>query len=76
LVIKGVIFTNERVTYAGSLDLIRQKKKSKHELHSLSKEGFNRRKDFQATQYDLADFFEDEFFETKKVVHVPLKFIN
>jgi 16S rRNA (guanine527-N7)-methyltransferase len=34
-------------------------------------------KDFQkATQYDLADFFEDEFFETKKVVHVPLKFIS
>lgn len=32
-------------------------------------------KDFpKATQYDLADFFEDEFFETKKVVHVPLKF--
>jgi hypothetical protein len=32
---------------------------------------FNRRiKDFpKATQYDLADFFEDEFFETKKVVH-------
>jgi 16S rRNA (guanine527-N7)-methyltransferase len=27
-----------------------------------------------ATQYDLADFFEDEFFETKKVVHLPLKF--
>jgi 16S rRNA (guanine527-N7)-methyltransferase len=24
--------------------------------------------------YDLADFFEDEFFETKKVVHLPLKF--
>jgi len=32
-------------------------------------------KDFpKATQYDLADFFEDEFFETKKVVHLPLKF--
>ncbi|MXO03896.1 16S rRNA (guanine(527)-N(7))-methyltransferase RsmG [Flavobacterium sp. HBTb2-11-1] len=32
-------------------------------------------KDFPiATLYDLADFFEDEFFETKKVVHLPLKF--
>lgn len=29
----------------------------------------------QATEYNLADFFEDEFFETKKVVHVPLKFV-
>jgi 16S rRNA (guanine527-N7)-methyltransferase len=28
----------------------------------------------KATLYDLADFFEDEFFETKKVVHLPLKF--
>jgi len=32
-------------------------------------------KDFpKATLYDLADIFEDEFFETKKVVHLPLKF--
>ena len=32
-------------------------------------------KDFpKATEYNLADFFEDEFFETKKVVHLPLKF--
>jgi 16S rRNA (guanine527-N7)-methyltransferase len=28
----------------------------------------------QATEYNLSDFFEDEFFETKKVVHLPLKF--
>jgi 16S rRNA (guanine527-N7)-methyltransferase len=28
----------------------------------------------KATLYDLSDFFEDEFFETKKVVHLPLKF--
>ena len=28
----------------------------------------------KATQYDIADFFDDEFFETKKVVHLPLKF--
>ncbi|MEZ7515260.1 16S rRNA (guanine(527)-N(7))-methyltransferase RsmG [Flavobacterium frigidarium] len=33
-------------------------------------------KDFpKATEYNLADFFEDEFFETKKVVHLPLKFV-
>lgn len=30
-------------------------------------------KDFpKATEYNLSDFFEDDFFETKKVVHVPL----
>jgi 16S rRNA (guanine527-N7)-methyltransferase len=28
----------------------------------------------KATEYNLADFFSDEFFETKKVVHLPLKF--
>jgi 16S rRNA (guanine527-N7)-methyltransferase len=28
----------------------------------------------KATQYNLSDFFSDEFFETKKVVHLPLKF--
>nr|ABM53568.1 conserved hypothetical protein [uncultured bacterium CBNPD1 BAC clone 905] len=33
-------------------------------------------KDFpKATEYNLADIFEDEFFETKKVVHLPLKFV-
>jgi 16S rRNA (guanine527-N7)-methyltransferase len=58
------------------------KKKSKHELQNgiLYLKGGDlteELKDFpKATQYDLADFFEDEFFETKKVVHVPLKFIN
>lgn len=32
-------------------------------------------KDFpKATQYNLSDFFTDEFFETKKVVHLPLKY--
>lgn len=32
-------------------------------------------KDFpKATEYNIADFFEGEFFETKKVVHLPLKF--
>lgn len=28
----------------------------------------------KAVQYDIADFFDDPFFETKKVVHLPLKF--
>ena len=32
-------------------------------------------KDFpKAIQYNLSDFFSDEFFETKKVVHLPLKY--
>ncbi|MCW1147229.1 16S rRNA (guanine(527)-N(7))-methyltransferase RsmG [Flavobacterium lacisediminis] len=32
-------------------------------------------KDFpKSTQYNLSDFFTDEFFETKKVVHLPLKY--
>ena len=32
-------------------------------------------KDFpKATEYNISEFFEDEFFETKKVVHLPLKF--
>ncbi|RZS91980.1 16S rRNA (guanine(527)-N(7))-methyltransferase RsmG [Aquimarina brevivitae] len=28
----------------------------------------------KATQYELSDYFEEEFFETKKVVHLPLKY--
>jgi 16S rRNA (guanine527-N7)-methyltransferase len=32
-------------------------------------------KDFpQAEEYNIAEFFSDDFFETKKVVHLPLKF--
>lgn len=32
-------------------------------------------KDFPtATEYNIADFFSNAYFETKKVVHVPLKF--
>ena len=32
-------------------------------------------KDFpSATEYNLSDYFSEEFFETKKVVHLPLKF--
>jgi 16S rRNA (guanine527-N7)-methyltransferase len=28
----------------------------------------------KATEYNLSDFFTDEFFETKKVVHLSLKY--
>jgi len=28
----------------------------------------------KTTQYNLADFFTEDFFETKKVVHLPLKY--
>lgn len=28
----------------------------------------------KSTEYNLSDFFTDEFFETKKVVHLPLKY--
>ena len=58
------------------------KKNNKHELKNgiLYLKGGDlteELKDFpKATEYNLADFFEDEFFETKKVVHVPLKFIS
>ena len=32
-------------------------------------------KDFpRATEHNISSFFDDEFFETKKVVHLPLKF--
>jgi 16S rRNA (guanine527-N7)-methyltransferase len=27
-----------------------------------------------ATIYDLTDYFKEDFFETKKVVHLPMKF--
>ena len=56
------------------------KKNNKHELKNgiLYLKGGDlteELKDFpKATEYSLADFFEDEFFETKKVVHLPLKF--
>ena len=56
------------------------KKNNKHELKNgiLYLKGGDlteELKDFpKATEYNLADFFEDEFFETKKVVHVPLKY--
>ena len=56
------------------------KKQNKHELANgilylkggdLSEELKNFPK---AIEYSIADFFEDDFFETKKVVHLPLKF--
>jgi 16S rRNA (guanine527-N7)-methyltransferase len=56
------------------------KKKSKHELRNgiLYLKGGDLTEELKnfpkATEYNLADFFEDEFFETKKVVHLPLKF--
>ena len=58
------------------------KKTNKHELSNgilylkggdLSEELKNFPK---ATEYNISDFFEDEFFETIKVVHVPLKFVK
>ena len=58
------------------------KKNNKHELKNgiLYLKGGDlteELKDFpKATEYNLADFFEEEFFETKKVVHVPLKFTS
>jgi 16S rRNA (guanine527-N7)-methyltransferase len=56
------------------------KKQNKHQLQNgiLYLKGGDlaeELKDFpKATEYNIADFFEGEFFETKKVVHVPLKF--
>jgi 16S rRNA (guanine527-N7)-methyltransferase len=57
------------------------KKQNKHELKNgiLYLKGGDlteELKDFpKATEYNISDFFEDEFFETKKVVHLPLKFV-
>ena len=28
----------------------------------------------KATLYDLSAYFEEDFFETKKIVHLPLKY--
>ena len=57
------------------------KKQSKHELKNgiLYLKGGDlteELKDFpKATEYNISDFFDDEFFQTKKVVHLPLKFV-
>jgi len=56
------------------------KKQNKHELKNgiLYLKGGDlteELKDFpKVTEYAIADFFDHEFFETKKVVHLPLKF--
>jgi 16S rRNA (guanine527-N7)-methyltransferase len=56
------------------------KKQNKHELVNgiLYLKGGDlteELKDFpKATEYNIAEFFAGEFFETKKVVHLPLKF--
>lgn len=56
------------------------KKQSNHELKNgiLYLKGGDlteELKDFpKVTLYDLSDYFSEEFFETKKVVHLPLKF--
>jgi len=56
------------------------KKQNKHELPNgiLYLKGGDlteELKDFpKAKEYSIAEFFSNEFFETKKVVHLPLKF--
>ena len=56
------------------------KKQQNHELKNgiLYLKGGDLREELasfpNATEYNISDFFEDDFFETKKVVHLPLKF--
>jgi len=56
------------------------KKQQKHELKNgiLYLKGGDLKEELagfpNATQYTISDFFEGEFFETKKVVHLPLNF--
>lgn len=56
------------------------KKQQKHELKNgiLYLKGGDLTEELaafpKATEYNISDFFEGEFFETKKVVHLPLKF--
>jgi 16S rRNA (guanine527-N7)-methyltransferase len=56
------------------------KKQNKHELKNgiLYLKGGDLTEELaafpKATEYNIADFYSDEFFETKKVVHLPLKF--
>ena len=60
---------------------VRKKTKKKH-LHSIKNgilylKGGDLTEELQnftnATIYDISDFYEEDFFETKKVVHIPLK---
>ena len=56
------------------------KKQQKHELKNgiLYLKGGDLTEELldfpKAVEYPIADFFNEEFFETKKVVHLPLKF--
>ncbi len=56
------------------------KKNNKHELKNgiLYLKGGDLSEELsafpKATEYNISAFFENEFFETKKVVHLPLKF--
>jgi 16S rRNA (guanine527-N7)-methyltransferase len=56
------------------------KKTNKHELHNgiFYLKGGDLTEELQgfpkATEYAISEFFSNEFFETKKVVHLPLKF--
>ena len=58
----------------------RVKKQQKHELKNgiLYLKGGDLTEELaafpNAKEYDIADFFEGEFFETKKVVYLPLKY--
>ncbi|MES2543931.1 MAG: 16S rRNA (guanine(527)-N(7))-methyltransferase RsmG [Bacteroidota bacterium] len=56
------------------------KKQNKHELQNgiLYLKGGDLTEELatfpKAKEYNISEFFDDEFFETKKVVHLPLKF--
>ena len=56
------------------------KKQQKHELKNgiLYLKGGDLTEELasfpNAKEYNISDFFEDDFFETKKVVHLPLKY--
>lgn len=56
------------------------KKKSKHDLKNgiLYLKGGDLTEELKnfpkATEYDITHFFENEFFETKKIVYLPLKY--
>ena len=56
------------------------KKKSNHELKNgiLYLKGGDLTEELsafpKATLFDLSNYFEEDFFETKKVVHIPIKF--
>lgn len=58
------------------------KKQNKHELANgiLYLKGGDLTEELQefpkAKEYNISEFFSDEFFETKKVVHLPMKFIS